>query len=200
MFQILVGVAIDPNELVASIIANIPSLIIIATAFLNNSKILKNKVNEFPKNLEIFKTNVSSEFGIFKKELKNVIEMKIQDITEHTIKKIDSFESTMTSFVNNFEGKLNRLIDDNEKLVKENQTYQTVMSLILTGKPEQIKSEIISLVAKELNLSKESLLRLPSEIIASLPQFKDEFIETKKLLGESFEEIMRELGYERKEA
>lgn len=195
------------QDLITALIASSPQLVIVLTTLKSLKKNAKNSINEFPSKLNSFKgevvddfnllkNNLSNGFNDFKKETTKIIEDKVQEVISKTVDVMDGMKKEL----GNYAEKMNTLMIQNSQLIKENKTFQNVIGVLVGNDPQKIKDGVATLVARELNISKQELQQLPSDIVNSLPQIKNDLVGALRVLSkDQFEKLLKEVGYERKE-
>lgn len=195
------------QDLITALIASSPQLVIVLTTLKSLKKNAKNSINEFPSKLNSFKgevvddfnllkNNLSNGFNDFKKETTKIIEDKVQEVISKTVDVMGGMKKEL----GNYAEKMNTLMIQNSQLIKENKTFQNVIGVLVGNDPQKIKDGVATLVARELNISKQELQQLPSDIVNSLPQIKNDLVGALRVLSkDQFEKLLKEVGYERKE-
>lgn len=195
------------QDLITALIASSPQLVIVLTTLKSLKKNAKNSINEFPSKLNslkgevvddfnLLKNNLSNGFNDFKKETTKIIEDKVQEVISKTVDVMGGMKKEL----GNYAEKMNTLMIQNSQLIKENKTFQNVIGVLVGNNPQKIKDGVATLVARELNISKQELQQLPSDIVNSLPQIKNDLVGALRVLSkDQFENLLKEVGYERKE-
>lgn len=195
------------QEIITSLITRIPELVIALTLILQGLKAIQTKVSLFPANLEKTKTTLNDSFTESKNvlikefaETKVALLNEVADFKKQIIAQVGETLTGMQGELNKYQELLKANTEQSNVLARQNKVFMDIIANLISKDPEKIREGLAAYVSTQVGLSKEEHEKYPERLMTELPVLEKALKEALIVIGDkAFEEMLRKIGYERKE-
>lgn len=178
-------------------IANIPTILVMVFALLNNMNKIKKEVSNFDLSVKTTENNVIDKVDV---KVNQVLE-NVQTNLNKTIDKVDLSLDKISGTIDNFASKIGFLETQVGHLFKSNKIAFDIISILISGKEDMVNKGVASIIVNKMRMSKEEFEEYPELIANDKEAFINAIKEQFVLLGkENFETLiiktLKEIGYE----
>lgn len=159
------------------IIANIPQMIILFSFVFSSIKTMKNKVNNFSKNVLKSETTIKEEV---KKHQNNLV-----GVVNEALNRTKEVISEVKELTNKFTEKIEHLEIKNEQLFRTNKIAFEIISELVSKNPKLIKENISQVIIDKLEFTKKDLEQYPKNLVGDEKKVKQFLKELYLLVGEN---------------
>lgn len=178
-------------------ISNIPTILVMVVALLNNMNKIKKEVSNFDLSVKTTENNVIDKVDV---KVNQVLE-NVQTNLNKTIDKVDLSLDKISGTIDNFASKIGFLETQVGHLFKSNKIAFDIISILISGKEDMVNKGVASIIVDKMRMSKEEFEMYPELIASNKEAFVNAIKEQFVLLGkENFETLiiktLKEIGYE----
>lgn len=183
-------------NVIENLVAQFPQLIIVVTTVYYGIKSVKRVSFSMPDLLQNTKKELSSSYD----SSKELIVKMLKDTTKQLKEEVTQSLVEMASELKDYKKRIKENAEQTNLIVRQNQLFMDVISDLLKQDPELVRAGIRKAVSTKISLTKEQLEKYPNTLINDLDILFSSLKEAMLVVGkENFDELLGELGYERKE-
>jgi len=195
------------TKIIENFIANVPQLVALLGSILFYLKKVKTTADILPSQVNTLGDTLGKTFT----EVKNNMESSFEKAVNNIDKVVSDAVVSITSKVNDeligmkkelsqYKTTLNTQKEQINMLARENVSFMQVISDLLGKDFKNIKSGVAEKVLNRFNFTQEELRKYPDMLVQDSALLEKALKEIKNISGiEKLDNILKELGYERKE-
>jgi len=195
------------TKIIENFIASVPQIVALLGSILfylkkvkTTADILPSQVNTLGDTLGKTFTEVKNNMeSSFEKAAKN-IDKVVSDAVANITSKVNDELTAMKKELSQYKAILNAQKEQSNLLARENVAFMQLLSELLEKDYDKIKSGVAQKVLNRFTLTKEELQKYPDVLVQDSALLEKALKEIKNISGiEKLDNILKELGYERKE-
>jgi hypothetical protein len=201
---------------IEELIAAVPQLVIVLTTIIYSLNAIKSRVNVYPKIASDTKDDVNANLAGMKGKLEGILNVSqekinqlladskdglfklVKQANEEAEKQLKKTLSIMEVELASYKNQLATNIEQTNLLARQNKLFADVILELVAQDPKKVSAGIAQAVSTKINLTQEELEKYPEVLVKDIKVLESALKEAFALMGkESFEELLKNIGYEK---
>ena len=195
------------TKIIENFIASVPQIVALLGSILFYLKKVKTTADILPSQVNTLGDTLGKTFTEVKNNMEssfekaaNNIDKVVSDAVANITSKVNDELTAMKKELSQYKAILNAQKEQSNLLARENVAFMQLLSELLEKDYDKIKSGVAQKVLNRFTLTKEELQKYPDVLVQDSALLEKALKEIKNISGiEKLDNILKELGYERKE-